>query len=1191
MLTASQYVSTGNLAIFDRELSSSGFVALNGITYLTTIDNYLNILKNQGFTYFVPFTNLTSGSTLNGQARFYVNVYKTLGPNRCGMQNFNSHTLVTSYFDDRLTVPGRSLTLNTSTGTTLATNSWYSPWPVAGVTALKNYITPWFTWLKGEGVTLNALMLDWEGTPYASDNLINDTDLINPLIGASQFYQSYYGLSSCNELFAYYNGVCSGSFQGQNRYAWWPVNQAYVSKAFEMALLEPLLNAFPDAIMSNYKMYEEDYVSPINGEPNYLNPEYNSQRQTTILCCGNAHGNELYGSMLEANYRTVNSLTGKRLDPWNSLSGITNNFRQFNKQVRRGPWSSFILVLAEARASKRGRPDLPLNPWVGPVNWSALEYARGYLEHKLVGGYDPQSSPGALHTTWFKNNLTVSSGFTAYDGSTSAFRIITNSGINNASLEYYFNGISAGTTYVFSYYTNLDTGFTNPANVYQKVEHFTNWTYYAPRGITFNRILPGVTGPFFNIGYQDLTGYSGWTKVEIEFNPTKLFSDITDNNTLSVSVFGCCGATVSGVTSFFSHPSFSIKSSPSNIPLFVRSPTDEYHEIGYRDAPPIGFSNLVAGYNPESAMYVDRPGNSAYYYEYIMQLALLGTKHFGYFTGPLFSNYGFTGSLQNWVNRGKSPNIFFTSSFALQNGWTGYLTYEKEFNDTLHDVNTRIGGFTLTTADYGEYDWNLPYFANGAPSLNGTTWWFRVTVKPGYTMYINGETLSARGGYPVGAWYGTTGPTLANSGMTLNAWELPSEPGYTAPIKLYDFLGMTNNSQIASAGVSVTRSTIATHIGSSGYLVSAPANQGRLDFDPVTLQPKGLMVEAAATNLLNWSESFATSGGCNNNWIDINLSRTTGNTSPSGNTSAIRFTATASNSILISTSGVSASNIYGSWSCWFRGITGTEQLSVSINGGTTWKSIPISTNWKRYGSETTQKELGMTSSQFYMAFRLGNTNDSVEIWGAQVEQRITPWGGGQDLNSLQDVEFTSYINSGATRGFRGADRCRVTGSSFTSWYGITQGTFLFDFTNIYTVNLSISTFYTNPLYYQIDSTSAVRIARGNQSASTETNTYWPYPQNGYPKNIPIKTIFTYDPRGIKISCNGFFNSSVLGVTAETTSYDSLNLAVVSGQLWDSPRSQGYIRKVMYWNYVWNDSDLVEMSKANVEPTGIFNPYG
>jgi hypothetical protein len=56
---------------------------------------------------------------------------------------------------------------------------------------------------------------------------------------------------------------------------------------------------------------------------------------------------------------------------------------------------------------------------------------------------------------------------------------------------------------------------------------------------------------------------------------------------------------------------------------------------------------------------------------------------------------------------------------------------------------------------------------------------------------------------------------------------------------------------------SFTRASIATFVNSAGLIEVSPADTPRFDHDPVTGAPKGLLLEAAGTNLLIRSNAFS----------------------------------------------------------------------------------------------------------------------------------------------------------------------------------------------------------------------------------------------------------------------------------------------------------------------------------------------
>jgi hypothetical protein len=216
--------------------------------------------------------------------------------------------------------------------------------------------------------------------------------------------------------------------------------------------------------------------------------------------------------------------------------------------------------------------------------------------------------------------------------------------------------------------------------------------------------------------------------------------------------------------------------------------------------------------------------------------------------------------------------------------------------------------------------------------------------------------------------------------------------------------------------LSFTRAGTATYINSQGYvatMAAAPTNdptKARFDHDPTTLAPRGLLIEGAATNLLNWSESFNSSGGSNNNWNDSAIARTTGQTDPANGTTAILFTASAGSATVISSAAIGTSAAR-TFSVWLRRVTGTGDIQYTQNAGTNWTTQAITSTWTRYQfTHTFDHRVGI---------RIVTSGDAIEMWGAQLET-----GSGA----------SSYIPTGASQATRVADECVMTGTNFSSWF-------------------------------------------------------------------------------------------------------------------------------------------------------------
>jgi hypothetical protein len=223
---------------------------------------------------------------------------------------------------------------------------------------------------------------------------------------------------------------------------------------------------------------------------------------------------------------------------------------------------------------------------------------------------------------------------------------------------------------------------------------------------------------------------------------------------------------------------------------------------------------------------------------------------------------------------------------------------------------------------------------------------------------------------------------------------------------------------VLDSRLTFTRGSTGTRINASGFVETMSNNIPRFDHDPTTLAPMGLRIEAQATNLLNWSESFATSGGTNNNWADTSITRTTGQADPANGTTAIQFAATAGNATIISSAAIGTSAAR-TFSVWLRRVTGTGDIQYTQNNGTNWTTQAITSTWTRYTfTHTVDHRVGI---------RIVTSGDAIEMWGAMLET-----GAGA----------SSYIPTGASQGTRNSDSCVMTGTNFSSWYNQSEGTWL-----------------------------------------------------------------------------------------------------------------------------------------------------
>ncbi|NCA23343.1 MAG: hypothetical protein EBS91_01710 [Betaproteobacteria bacterium] len=204
--------------------------------------------------------------------------------------------------------------------------------------------------------------------------------------------------------------------------------------------------------------------------------------------------------------------------------------------------------------------------------------------------------------------------------------------------------------------------------------------------------------------------------------------------------------------------------------------------------------------------------------------------------------------------------------------------------------------------------------------------------------------------------------------------------------------GSFPTSYIPTPATFTSRASTATFYDANGIIQTAATNVARSNaFFPDSngvMVPAGLLLESAAlesaaTNLLNGSQTFATSGGTQNNWVDTNITRDgTLRTSPSGVANALRVTAAADNATIISSAAIGTSALRA-FSIFLRRVNGTGAIQYTLDNGTTWISQAITTGWTRYIFPAT------TAAQ-QVGIRITTNGDAIELWGAQLETGTYP---------------------------------------------------------------------------------------------------------------------------------------------------------------------------------------------------------
>jgi len=293
--------------------------------------------------------------------------------------------------------------------------------------------------------------------------------------------------------------------------------------------------------------------------------------------------------------------------------------------------------------------------------------------------------------------------------------------------------------------------------------------------------------------------------------------------------------------------------------------------------------------------------------------------------------------------------------------------------------------------------------------------------------------------------------TSASGGATMRLDIFPLPASYTTGSPSIAYTG-DGNSGIYIWGAQLSDSgSLDPYVPTPGAAPTSAAYYGpRFDYDPVTLAPKGLLVEEARTNLLTYSEDITNAA-----WIKTLCTVVANGTiSPDGAADADKVTDNSGSGTEVSqtvtvTSGATVANsrYFKYIDCrWVRltigdatnFVRGWFDIQNGVVGGTSTGGTgtgavvsitPSGNGWYRctligaLTGATSYPCLSMTALDNNTAARV--SGGSYFIWGAQAEA---------------GAFATSYIPTVASTVTRSADVATLTGTNFAPWYNQNAGT-------------------------------------------------------------------------------------------------------------------------------------------------------
>jgi len=382
--------------------------------------------------------------------------------------------------------------------------------------------------------------------------------------------------------------------------------------------------------------------------------------------------------------------------------------------------------------------------------------------------------------------------------------------------------------------------------------------------------------------------------------------------------------------------------------------------------------------------------------------------------------------------------------------------------------------------------------------------------------------------------------------------------------------------------ITFTRSSTATFVGSNGLIQTAAIDAPRFDFDPVTLAPKGFLIETGRTNLLLYSAEFDNAG-----WSKTNSTITANaTTAPDGTLTGDKHVPALAATIGV---GASETRVFQSpsatsgttytFSIYAKAgefdqiefaliVTPTAVAKFSLTSGTvisgTDASItPAGNGWYRCAFTVVATATGALQVRFSAqssTVSVGDGTSGIFVWGAQLEA----------------INFaTSYIPTVASTVTRATDGAVMTGTNFSNWFNASEGTFVVSASVMLTTG-------NRGIYAASDGTNNNRIylnltnanpANTNHfisaSSVTQADVVVSEPISA---NTVFRDAFAYRQNDVNGATNGVLGTADTSVTLPVVDQFRLGARGDNGN-----RIEGHLRSITYYPTRLTDAQLQALS--------------
>lgn len=435
-----------------------------------------------------------------------------------------------------------------------------------------------------------------------------------------------------------------------------------------------------------------------------------------------------------------------------------------------------------------------------------------------------------------------------------------------------------------------------------------------------------------------------------------------------------------------------------------------------------------------------------------------------------------------------------------------------------------------------------------------------------------------------------TGGTASLSGLTITDYtqfsvEAPPRP-VTAPTLFFDFA----NSQAVDTRVTFSRGTLATRINKLGYIESVDFDEPRIEYDPITLECKGLLLEQYQTNTMLYSSDLSNAA-----WTKTDTTvASAAITAPDAATTVSHLleTATTAEHIVTQSVAVTSGSVY-TWSIFVKAAGRTQvELRLPATGFTTQQSVRFDISTTAIGTVTsgtptyTIKQFGngwyrlsisaAATSSVSAVFTLALASGSATSYLGVITNGMYIWGSQLETVLSAPANPTSYIPTTTAAAIRNLDYARITGSDFSTAFNTTTGTFYFE-GELTGPNSSIDTLYTGwngssggaYLGYTYYDATTGTLKIGNNTTAVDLG--------AVTKNQNLKIASTYSnttPFSFNSSLNG---GTIIGGTGAT--FTGLNSIIFNRDNSSSNGGNMYVRRFALYPKALSNTELTAITRT------------